>query len=182
MDSGLSRLAGDRLRHLRYSDAPRVAQAILDNLSGANQVTHGLFGTVPFVKFVRPGVYSLAIRGDDWRKIFLFLRYGSGSFKPVFPPANPPPPIPARQPNRVEAVPYENPGQGITNFFGGLPYDQYVKLQGLLTASRIYNGSASVVDSYVPTAIRHDGLDDRSFNSLVDILQQVFPVGFPTRV
>jgi hypothetical protein len=81
----------------------------------------------------------------------------------------------------VEAPPPENPGQGITTFFEGLPFDQYSKLQRLLTASRLYDGSASKIDDYAPSTVKHDGVDDRSFNSLVNILQQVFPVGFPTR-
>jgi hypothetical protein len=187
MDSRLQRVGGTRLVRLRYSDAPRVARAILDKFAGKARVLSGISRDTPYVEFVRPNVYTVVVRGDDWRKIFPFLRYGSGAFNPVITPGIPPARIPSPQPNRDRVPPPVNPGTGLRSFLEHFDYFEYQKIQSLLTASRLGQepGSSSErrvmsgpVD-WIPQSQQLDGLDAESYNRLVDILQQLFPTDFP---
>jgi len=191
VDSRLKTVSGQRLVPLLYSDAPRVAQALVDKLLGRAEVRSGVAGSTRYVEFVYPGAYSVVIRGDDWRKIFPLIRYGSGYYHPVIPPATPPAPILSPQPNRTMQVPPENPGDGFTSFLSFFTWDEYTLIQRLLTMSNVgretkglsYKPSNPVPDPvYVnPPARRTDqsGMSD-VYNRLVDMLHQLFPKDFPT--
>lgn len=189
MDSRLQRVGGQRLAHLMYSDAPRVAQAITDAMLGQARVLSGTSHDTPYIEFVRPNMYTVVIRGDDWRIIFPFLRYGSGTYTPVIPPVNPPPRIPSPQPNRLMVPPPVNPGHGLRSFLDNFPFDVYSKIQRLLTASnltqdqpsRSYKASNPVTSPtpLIPPEQRTDGHQE-PYNRLVGVLQQLFPTDFPT--
>jgi hypothetical protein len=161
VDTRLQKVAGKRIVRLRYSDAPKVAQAIVDKMQGKARVLSGMSHDTPYIQFVREGFYSLVIHGEDWRFIFPFIRYGSGFFTPVTPPGVRPT-VPSPQPNRDMPAPPENPGQGLTTFLEHFSYDEYVKIQGLLTSSNLQQG----------------GMD--LYSRLVLVLQQLFPTDFPT--
>lgn len=191
MDSRLQRVGGQRLAHLMYSDAPRVAQAITDAMMGRARVLSGMSHDTPYVEFVRPNAYTVVVRGDDWRVIFPFLRYGSGNFTPVVPPPNQPALIPSPQPNRLRQPSPVNPGPGLRSFLENFPFDQYSKIQKLLTVSNLtsdrptpnYLASNPVQPpiSLTPPEQRADGYDSlEPYNHLVGILQQLFPTDYPT--
>lgn len=196
MDSRLQRVGGTRLAHLRYSDAPRVAQAIVDGSYRRARILSGFSHGTGYVEFVRDKAYTVVVRADDWAKIYPFLRYSSNSYHPVIPPANQPPPIPAPQPNRVMQVPPVNPAGGLKSFLDGFDFPTYSQIQKLLTTT-----SANTVDTPslpsmpsrpIPDAIelnppvrRRDGLNFQEmdlYNRLVPLLQQLFPQDYPTRV
>jgi len=195
MDSRLQRVGGTRLVHLRYSDAPRVAQALVDALGGRARVLSGQAQDVPYVEFVRDQAYTVVIRGDDWRRIFPFLRYGTSLYRPVDPPPNQPAPIPSPQPNRVMQPPPENPSGGLVSFLEGLPFDEYSKIQDLLTmfAANPLEAPAGAgkplrpepnPPSLLPPEVQSDGVafrDTDMYNRFVIILQRLFPTDFPTR-
>jgi len=196
MDSRLQRVGGTRLTHLRYSDAPRVAQAIVDAADGRARVLSGQSHDTPYVEIVRDQAYTVVIRGDDWRKIFPVFRYSTKRYQPVVPPENEPPPVMSPQPNRTMKQPPENPAGGIKSFLDGLPFDEYSKIQKLLTTLRVdaFGRPSSWSKASTPNP-RPDGsslispehrADFSSFtstflyNQLVKILQQLFPVDYPT--
>lgn len=191
MDSRLKTVSGQRLAHLLYSDAPRVAQALVDKLLGRAKVYVGVMGSTPYLEFVCPGAYSVVIRGDDWRKIFPLVRYGSGYFQPVIPPARQPDPIPSPQPNRTMPAPPENPGEAFTSFLSFFTWDEYTLIQRLLTMSNV--GSEPKSPGYKPSRLVPDPVPlnpptrrtDQAgmpevYDRLVDMLQQLFPQDFPT--
>lgn len=188
MDSRLQRIAGTRLVHLRRSDAPRVATAILDYFAGRSKVLSGISHDTPYVELVRPNVYTVLVRGDDWRRIFPFLRYGSGPFTPVEVSGNRPARIPSPQPNRDMEPPPINPGLGLRSFLEHFDHYEYRKIQNLLTSSRLSQEPRPTSDrpqidppaSWDPPSQQLDGLDAEAYNRLVDILQQLFPADYPT--
>jgi len=193
MDSRLQRLGGGRLAHLRYLDAPKVAQAIVDAEYGQARVSTGISHDIPYVKFIRGNIYTVVVRGDDWRRIFPFLRYGSEHFTPVIPPAIQPPPIPSFQPNRVVQPPPENPSNGLTTFLTGFPYDEYSKIQTLLGTGTV-NSLDAPSGAWKPLNSERNGVDmvvssnatfasfkqEELFKRLLDVLQKLFPTDFPT--
>jgi hypothetical protein len=191
MDSRLKTVDGQRLVHLLYSDAPRVAQALVDKMLGRAKLSAGVVGTTPYLEITYPGVYSVLIRGDDWKKIFPLIRYGSGTFQPVLPPAIQPDPILSPQPNRTMQPPPVNPGDGFTSFLAFFTWDEYLQLQRLLTMSnvsqqlrsRFYKPFDMVPDpvSINPPTRRTDqsGMPD-VYDRLVGLLQLLFPKDFPT--
>lgn len=190
MDSRLKTVRGSRLAHLLYSDAPRVAQALVDKLRGRAKVFSGVVGSTPYIEFRAPG-YSVVIRGDDWRKIFPFIRFGSGYFHPVIPPATQPDPIPSPQPNRVRPAPPENPGDGFTSFLGFFTWDEYSTIQRLLPISNVgrdrlglsYMATRPVPEPFVinPPPRRTDQFEMSDvYDRLVAVLQKLFPRDFPT--
>jgi hypothetical protein len=158
-------------------------------------VFSGQIGDVPYIEFNRDGVYSVIIRGDDWRKIYPFFRYSSDAYRPVTPPLNEPPPIPAPQPNRVMPPPPVNPAQGFRSFLEGFAFDEYSKIQRLLTTfnvpsvdrpTRPYRPTRSqeVPPSLIPPEHKTDSdalYETEVYNKLVEVLQQLFPTDFPTR-
>lgn len=195
MDSRLQRVGGDRLAHLRYSDAPKVAQAIVDAIDGRARVLSGQSHDTAYVQFVRDKSYSIAIRRDDWRKIFPFFRYSAAAYRPVIPPSNQPPPVVSPQPNRTMQQPPENPAGGLKSFLDGLPFPEYSKIQKLLTVlafkdfekpsswarTSVYTDQNAT--SLIPQEQRKDFSELPSnalYNKLVHVLQQLFPVDFPT--
>jgi len=195
MDSRLQRVGGGRLTHLRRSDAPKVAQAMVDALYGRARVLSGISKDTAYVEFVRDNSYAVVVRGDDWKKIFPFLRYSVSGFQPVIPPGNPPDPILSPQPNRVMPPPPESPTGAMTSFLDGLPFDEYSKIQKLLSITSVNTldppspparqtipaGSPSDV---LPPIRRQNSLNFREdflFNNLVQLLQQLFPVDYPTK-
>jgi len=195
MDSRLQRVGGSRLVSLRYSDAPRVAQAIVDSAFGLAKVFSGLSHGVTYVEFIKDRHYTVVVRGDDWRKIFPFLRYSSNAYRPVTPPENQPPPILSPQPNRVMQPPPENPAGGLTSFLAGFPFDEYSKIQKLLTTTKINSLEAPLgsgvplhpkaADGWelLPPQQQTDMSDFRMasmYNQLVPLLQKLFPTDFPT--
>jgi len=186
-------MGGTRLTHIRYSDVPRVAQAITDALAGRARVLSGSSHT-PYVEFVRDRAYTVVVRGDDWRKIFPFLRYSSASYRPVIPPGNQPPPIMSPQPNRTMQPPPVSPAGGLQSFLEGFPFDEYSKIQKLLTTINLSSvGQPSPASkpstplpdppSLIPPQQRTDSFsytDTVLYNRLVQVLQQLFPTDFPT--
>jgi hypothetical protein len=193
MDSRLQPISGHRLVHLRRSDAPRVAQAIVDAELGRARVVLGLHHDVPYVQFIRDGFYAVVVRGDDWKKIFPFFRYSLSGYNPVTPPPNPPPPIPSPQPNRVRQPPPVSPANGLTSFLENLPFDQYSKIQNLLTTTSIDHLGALGLGASLdppeevyevnPPERRMDATDSSStalYNRVVALLEQLFPEDFPT--
>jgi hypothetical protein len=164
---------------------------MVDKLLGRVKVFSGVIGSTPYIEFVYPGVYSVVIRGDDWQKIFPLIRYGSGYFQPVTPPAIQPDPIPSPQPNRTMQVPPVNPGDGFTSFLSFLTWDEYTQIQRLLPLSNVgldptamlYKPSNPVPDpvSLNPPTHRtsQSGMPD-VYDRLVVMLQQLFPQDFPT--
>lgn len=189
MDSRLKRVGGTRLVHLRYSDAPRVARAILDAFDRKATVYSGLSHDTPYVEFVHPNLYTVVVRGDDWKRIFPFLRYGSGRFTPVDPPGIKPPRIPSPQPNRDMEQPPVSPSGSLRSFLDHFDYFEYRKIQGLLTASRLsqeprrsdQRSTGLGGSDWIPQPRHNDGIDVEVYNRLVDILQQLFPTDFPTK-
>jgi len=194
MDSRLQRVGGTRLTHIRYSDVPRVAQAIIDAMAGRARVLSGRSHTTPYVEFVRDQAYTVVVRGDDWRKIFPFLRYSSASYRPVIPPGNQPPPIMSPQPKRTMQPPPVNPAGGLQSFLEGFQFDEYSKIQKLLTTinlggvdhpSPAWRPSTPFPDppSLIPPQQRTDSFsytDTVLYNRLVQVLQQLVPTDFPT--
>lgn len=194
MDSRLQRVGGTRLAPLRYSDAPRVAQAIVDAVEGQARVLSGQSHDVTYLEFVRDKMYNVVIRGDDWRKIFPFLRYSSASYKPVATPSDQPSPIPSPQPNRMMYPPPVNPAGGLRSFLEGFSFAEYSKIQNLLTTLSVDNldkqalpakASNPIPDapSLVPPNQRTDSMsfsDAELYNKLVFMLQNLFPTDFPT--
>lgn len=181
----LYRLGGTRLVHLNASDAPRVARALLDAKQGLARVTSGVMGHVPYLLLERPGIYSVAIRGDDWQKIYPFFRYEKTAYTAVQPPTLEPDPIPnPHRPDRVMKVPRVNPGPGLHSVLEALPYDDYVTVQQLLSANRTNENPvrldkrAGGVSTKPP---RHDldGLYGEGYNRWVTLLEQLFPKDFP---
>jgi len=194
VDSRLQRIGGTRLVHIRYSDVPRIAQAIVDAVGGRARVLSGLSHDVPYLEFIKDQAYTVVVRGDDWRKIFPFLRYSSNAYKPVIPPSNQPPPIPSPQPNRVMEAPPVNPAGGLQSFLEGFPFDEYSKIQRLLTTLSVNNIDKQTLpskasyplpdaSSLIPPEHRKDSSsfsDAALYNQLVVVLQQLFPTDFPT--
>jgi len=184
-------VSGQRLVPLLYSDAPRVAQALVDKLLGRAKVFSGVVGSTPYIEFRYPGAYSVVIRGEDWRRIFPFVRYGSGYFHPVTPPAIRPDPIPSPQPNRTMQVPPEKPGDGFTSFLSFFTWDEYSAIQRLLPMTNVgreAKGTAYKPSNPVPDPIEinppprrtdQSGMPD-VYDRLVEILQHLFPKDFPT--
>jgi hypothetical protein len=192
MDSRLQRIGGSRPTHVRRSDVPRLAQAIVDAAKGRAQVRSGKLRDTSFVEFVRPRSYTVVVRGDDWRKIFPFFRYSTTVFQPVIPPGNPPSAVVSPQPNRVMQPPPEKPSAGLRSFLDRLRYDEYQKIQGLLTMlsagespSLPFKPSRGIPDAshLIPSEKREGTLtqEDMFFNRLVLVLQELFPVDYPTR-
>lgn len=193
MDSRLKRIGGGRLSRLRKSDVPRVAQAILDYSHGKARVLSGILIDTPYVQFVRDRSYSIAIRGDEWGKIYPFFRYSTARYQPVQPPENQPLPIPSPQPNRLREVPPESPDEGMQSFLQHLPYQEYVKIQKLLTMLSMDDWDQKAIPSkpsqkipypppLQPARQRADGIftDTVFYNRLVKVLEQLFPVDYPT--
>ncbi len=193
MDSRLQRVAGGRVAHLRRSDAPRVAQAIVDAEYGRARVLGGVSKNIPYLEFVREKSYSVVVRLDDWRKILPFFRYSANAYKPVIPPEQPPPPIPSPQPNRVMPPPPVNPAGGLQSFLEGFPFDEYSKLQKLLTTATINRldtiGLGVALDPMPdvyelnPPERRVDATNSPQttlYNQVVALLEQLFPEDFPT--
>jgi len=194
VDSRLQKIDGFRLVHLRYSDVPRVAQAIVDAVNGRAKVLSGLSHDVPYLKFVKDKTYTVVIRGDDWQKIFPFLRYSSASYKPVIPPETQPPPIVSPQPDRVMYPPPVNPAGGLQSFLEGFPFDEYRKIQQLLTTLSIDNIDRQALPSKALNPISDPSSltppeqssdlsfnDKQLYNQLVLVLQKLFPTDFPTK-
>jgi hypothetical protein len=195
MDSRLRRVGGKPLKHLRRSDAPRVAQAITDYLCGGARVLSGIAGDTSYVEFVKDKSYTVAIRGDDWRKVFPFLRYSSNDYTPVEPPGNPPEPVLSPQPNRTMQPPPENPGGGLRSFLDKLPFHEYQQIQRLLSTlsvdsldrlrveSRPSRPAVYPTDLY-PTDQRRDAIlkDGYLYEGLVLLLQALFPDDYPTTI
>lgn len=164
-------------------------------MEGRARVLSGMSHDVPYVQFIRDGFYTVVIRGDDWRKIFPFFRYSSGAYRPVIPPGNEPPPIMSPQPNRTMKQPPVNPAGGLRSFLEGFAYDEYSKIQRLLTTISIDSvdriGPASQPStplpdptSMLPPEQRTDSTsfhETSLYNRLVVVLQQLFPTDFPTR-
>lgn len=173
-----------------------MAQAIVDALEGKARVLSGVSHDTPYVEFVRDKCYTVVVRGDDWRKIFPFLRYSVANYRPVIPPPNQPPPIPSPQPQRVMQPPPENPAGGLRSFLAGFSFAEYSKLQKLLTTLALTNvdqqhpawtPSRPFPDptSLIPPEQRLDSSsfnDTTVYNRVVLLLQQLFPTDFPTRV
>jgi len=194
MDSRLQRVGDSRLFHLHYSDAPRVAQAIVDAIAGDARVLVGSSHDVRFVKFVRDKVYTVVVREDDWGKIFPFLRYSTASYNPVIPPNNQPSSIPSPQPNNVMQPPPVNPDGGLRSFLEGLSFDEYSKIQRLLTIMSVDNIDRQLLPvkplhcfSDAPSLVPPEQRTDTSsfynrdlYNKMVVILQKLFPTDFPT--
>ena len=189
----LKRIAGGRLSRIRKSDVPRIAQAIIDFSHGKCRVMSGIFVDTPYVQFVRDRTYSIAIRGDEWSKIYPFFRYSTARYQPVQPPGNKPPPIPSPQPNRLMEVPPESPDGGLQSFLQHLPYSEYVKIQELLTMLSMDDWDPKAIQakpsknlpyptSVQPARQRADGFftDTVFYNRLVAVLEQLFPVDYPT--
>lgn len=195
MDSRLQRVGGTRLTHIRYSDVPRVAQAIMDAMDGRARVLSGLSHDTPYIEFVRPKFYTVVVRGDDWRKIFPLLRYSASSYRPVIPPANQPPPVMSPQPNRTMQPPPVNPAGGLRSFLDGFSFAEYAKLQRVLTTMSLTNvdqphpawkPTTPYPDptSLIPPERQLDSTsyhDTTVYNRLVEVLQQIFPTDYPTR-
>lgn len=190
MDSRLQRVNGQRLTHLRRSEVPRVAQAIVDVIKGKAEVHAGVSHDITFVEF-RSGAYKILVLGDDWRLILPFFRYSTASYSTVIPPANQPPLVLSPQPNRVMQPPPVNPDNGLKSFLDGIPFAQYSKIQKLLTvfASDDFDRAAAAVQSNEtapmslnPPSRQTDGfyVDNGFYNRLVYVLQELFPVDFPT--
>lgn len=187
--ANLRRVGGGRLVHLRYSDAPRVAQAILDAMEGRARVTHGVAGDTHYIQLVRKGGYSVTIRKDDWSKIFPFIRYSTNNFTPVTPPGNQPVAVPSPQPNRAMQPPPVSPDDGLTSFLEGVPYDEYVKIQELMTTLSLGAYKQDVLrdfeenpPSLYPLEKDFDGpvYHRDIFFRLVYVLRRLFPTDFPT--
>lgn len=194
MDERLTRVNGQRLVHLLRSDAPRVARALVDKMQGRASVYSGVVGITPYLEFAYPGVYSVVIRGDDWRKIFPLIRYGSGDFIPVIPPDAPPPLVPSPQNDRLLNPPPRNPGTGFTSFLAFFTWEEYKQIQGLLTLSNVGEEAGSSAQKHTPFNYAVDpisfnpptresnqagGMSD-VYDRLVGMLQQLFPQDFPT--
>lgn len=191
MDERLTQVSGQRLVHLLRSDAPRVARALVDKMQGRATVHSGVAGTTPFVEFVRPGIYSVVIRLDDWRRIFPLIRYGSGDFRPVVPSDGPPALVAAPQHQRLANPPPDNPGPGFTSFLAHFSWDEYTLIQRLLTMTNVavepkgvgakpLNAPVDPVSFNPPTRLS----DQSSWKSdvyerLVGMLQLLFPQDFP---
>lgn len=187
-------MGGDRLAHLRYSDAPKVAQAVVDAINGQARVLTGVSRDTSYVEFVKDGIYTVVVRGDDWRLIFPFFRYNTAAYRPVVPPLSPPPPVMSPQPNRLMQQPPENPAGGLRSFLDGLPFDVYSKIQRLLTTLAIYDfdrqmpaflASSPIAEpsSLIPPEQRRDFssfTDDTLYNKLVFVLRSLFPRDYPT--
>jgi hypothetical protein len=195
MDSRLQLINGQRLAHIRRSDAPRVAQAIVDAEYKLARVRSGLSHDTPYLEFTRDSAYTVVVRGDDWRKIFPFLRYSEDSYRVVIPPANVPPPIPSPQPNRVMPSPPQNPAGGLQSFLEDFPFDQYSQIQKLLTTTTINRMDAPVGSSLAlnplpadsvylaPGQSRFNAMTQQQadlYNRVVSLLEQLFPQDFPT--
>ena len=174
MDYRLDKIDGNRLVHLLRSDAPRVAQALVDKMLGRAKVFAGAVGTTRYLEFVNPGVYTVVIRADDWRKIFPIIRYGTGAFTPIVPHAEPPELVPSPQEHRVMLPPPENPGPGIRSFLAYFSWEEYGQIQRLLTISNVGR------ESTVPLLRRmnQSGMPD-VYERLVGMLEQLFPHDFP---
>lgn len=194
MDSRLSTVGGSRLVPLMYSDAPRVAQAIVDAKNGIAKILLGKFGDIPYVEFIRKNSYTVIIRGDDWQKIFPFFRYSSNSYSPVDPPVDPPEPIMSPQPNRTMQPPPVNPAGGLNSFLDGMPYADYRKIQNLLTVLSTNDMERKGL-SFLPSNPDLEDpnywvfpehrvdltYDDRLlYDRLVYVLRQLFPANFPS--
>lgn len=195
MDSRLRRVGGRPLVHLRRSDVPRVAQAITDFLCGGSRVLSGIAGDTPYVEFVKDQAYSVVIRGDDWRRIFPFLRYSTDSYNPVIPPGNEPDPVPSPQPNRLMPPPPEKPAGGLRSFLSKLPFYEYQRIQQLLTALDVDSvdhlrtqaqpsSPLPYPTDLYPTGQRKDAVFKNSFlyEAIVLLLQELFPVDYPTTI
>jgi len=194
MDSRLQRVGGTRPAHLRKSDAPRVAQAIVDAIGGKARILSGMSHDIMYLEFVKDKSYTVVVRGDDWRKIFPFFRYSSKSYNPVIPPPNEPPPIMSPQPNRTMKQPPENPAGGLRSFLACFPFDEYSKLQKLLSmlslddldkSKPVYKDSDPTPSDgieWLPPQQRTDSAssDAALYNQLVKVLQQLFPIDYPT--
>jgi hypothetical protein len=197
VDSRLQRVGGTRLVHLRYGDAPRVARAIVDAEYKKARVYSRLVKDTPYVEIVRDGYYCVVIRGDDWKRIFPFLRYSDNSYQPVTPPLNEPPPVPSPQPNRVLPTPPVNPSGGLVSFLDGFPFSEYSKIQKLLTTTTVSRTDAPIgpgvslsgtpLDGesvFLVATQQQDVFDFRQnalYAKLVPLLQKLFPTDFPTR-
>lgn len=195
MDSRLQRVGGSRLAHLRYSDAPRVAQAIVDAEYRRARVLSGISHGTSYVEFVRDKAYTVVVRGDDWAKIYPFLRYSSNSYEPVIPPANQPAPIPSPQPNRVMQVPPVNPAGGLKSYLDGFDFPTYSKIQQLLSTTAVDTIDGQSLPSMPsnpisdatelnPPARRTDSFnfkESQLYNRMVAVLRQLFPEDYPTR-
>ena len=193
MDSRLKHVGGARLSRLRKSDLPRVAQAIVDFSHGKARVLSGVYGDTTYVQFIRDRSYSIAIRGDEWSKIYPFFRYSTARYQPVQPPGNKPDLIPSPQPNRLREAPPESPDGGQKSFLEHLPYPEYLKIQQLLTMLSMEGWDPKAIQSkpskdlpyppsLLPSRKRTDGFfSDREFyNRLVAVLEQLFPFDYPT--
>lgn len=162
---------------------------MLDGLTGRARVSCGISGSTPYVQFLCPGVYSVLIRGDDWRKIFPLVRYGSGYFEPVNPPDTPPADILSPQPNRTMRPPPVTPGVGFTSFLQFFTWREYVQIQRLLTVNNLGSEPAAFQQSQGapgpvwldPPPLRLDQLAMRDvYGRLVGLLQYLFPTKIPT--
>ena len=165
-------------------------------MDGKARVLSGVSHDMPYVEFVRDKAYTVVVRGDDWRKIFPFLRYSSARYRPVIPPGNEPPPIPSPQPNRTMPVPPVNPAGGLRSFLDEMPFDEYAKLQRLLTMMELTNvdqphpawrpsNPFPNPTSLIPPTQQRDSTsftDTTVYNRLVAVLQQLFPTDYPTRL
>jgi hypothetical protein len=191
MDARLTKVDGHRLVHLLRSDAPRVAQALVDKMIGRAQVHAGVVGRIGYVEFVYPGVYSVVIRADDWRKIFPLIRYGSGEFSPIPALVTPPALVPSPQGDRPMNPAPLNPGAGYTSFLAFFTWEETQRIQRLLTMSNVGRDAPSRSRNAFETApapvplVPPERRTDQSampdvYDRLVGMLQQLFPLDYPT--
>ena len=192
MESRLQSVGGGRLVPLRRSDAPRVAQALVDAMAGQARVLSGVARDTAYVEIVRDTSYTVVVREEDWRKIYVFLRYSTQNYTPVTPPGNPPDQVLSPQPNRTMQPPPEIPSEGLTSFMAGMTFLEYQQLQKLLTLVSLDQLNAPVAASrparnisyaapWIPSTQRVDTTfrDSYLYNRVVRVLELLFPADFP---
>ena len=201
MDEQLSQIGGKRLGKLRRPDLPQLAQAIVDAERGKCRATTGALKGKRFVNLRRKGGgYDVYVRGEDWDKIFPFLRNSASTFEPAPLPVEEPPPIPAVQANRLIEEARESPSGGRSFIQGRLDYDTQRLVTDLLTTTSLKSEanlpSRPLVDqtpgpqinppvppqvnSAVRTASALDMREEQARRRILDLLLQLFPEDFPT--
>jgi hypothetical protein len=77
VDQRLSYVAGQRLERLTRNETPAVARAMTAYFRHQAQVTTGVLNGVPYVHIFNPGILSVSVRRDDWKKIVPYLKDGT---------------------------------------------------------------------------------------------------------